>query len=342
MGEVVDLDHDAVDLVVEIVAMFLPVQTVIRDRVDRVECPNVFVDRKPESAEVVELGSVRWQVGAVARDLAELVGEERQLALSGLGGILLAQAPGRGVAGVDERLLTGGERSLVEPLERRPGHVHLAADFEQRWGGVPVAADHRGDIRDRCDVGRHVLTGAAVASRRCPQVPAVLVAQADGQAVELQLADERRRGTVETLDDAVGPRPEFVGIHRVVEAHHGDVVLDGVERRHDGTPDLLRRRVGRDQVGVFGFERAELADEVVVVGVADLGVVERVVALVVMGDPGAQIVDSAGGVSGHRIAPYPGRRRPQAPKASFVEIAWAVTFRPTSEVRRETRLAVET
>ena len=93
---------------------------------------------------------------------------------------------------------------------------------------------------------------------------------------------------------------------------------------------------------MLGLQHPQLAHEVVVVGVADLRVVERVVALVVVSDLRAEFVDPAGGVSGHRIAPYSRRRRPQAPNASFVEIAWALTFRPTSLVRRATRRAVET
>ncbi len=241
--------------------------------------------------------------------------------VGGLGGILLPKAAGRRVARIDERLVAGGERSRVEPLEGRRGHVDLTADFEQRRGRPVGITDRCGHVGDRRDVRRDVLARRAVASRRGADVLAVLVAQAHRQPVELQLADERRHGAVEPLDDAIGPRTEFVRVRRIVEAHHGNVVLDGIEGRDDGAADLLGRRVGRDEIGVLGFDRPQLADQVVVIGVADLGVVERVVPLVVVGDLGAEFVDADGGVSGHRIAPYPGCEWPQAPNASFVEIA---------------------
>ena len=46
----------------------------------------------------------------------------------------------------------------------------------------------------------------------------------------------------------------------------------------------LRRRVGGDQIGMLGLDRSERADQRVVVGVGDLGIVVRVIPLVVVGD----------------------------------------------------------
>ena len=43
--------------------------------------------------------------------------------------------------------------------------------------------------------------------------------------------------------------------------------------------DPLRRRVGRDELGVLGLERPQLVEQLVVLVVADLGVVEDVVAV---------------------------------------------------------------
>ena len=45
--------------------------------------------------------------------------------------------------------------------------------------------------------------------------------------------------------------------------------------------DALGGRVGRDELGVLLLQRAELAEERVELGVADLGIVEDVVAVVV-------------------------------------------------------------
>ena len=64
----------------------------------------------------------------------------------------------------------------------------------------------------------------------------------------------------------------------------GDAVGDRRERRGRGSSDDLGRRVGRDELGELLFERPKLDHQRVVVGVADLGLVEQVVALVVVPD----------------------------------------------------------
>ena len=53
----------------------------------------------------------------------------------------------------------------------------------------------------------------------------------------------------------------------------------------------LGGRIGRPQLGVGRLQRPKLPGQGVVRGVGDLGVVEGVVALVVMGDQPSQLVD---------------------------------------------------
>ena len=72
----------------------------------------------------------------------------------------------------------------------------------------------------------------------------------------------------------------------------GSAVLDDAEGGDGLAADALRRRVGRDELRVALFQAAQLAHEVVVLGVADLGAVEDVVAVVVVGDEGAQLLDA--------------------------------------------------
>ena len=55
--------------------------------------------------------------------------------------------------------------------------------------------------------------------------------------------------------------------------------------------DPLRRRVRRDQLGELVLERDQLVDELVVVEVADLWIVEDVVAVAVMVDLLAKLLD---------------------------------------------------
>src|SRR5712691_5263926 len=55
--------------------------------------------------------------------------------------------------------------------------------------------------------------------------------------------------------------------------------------------DSLRGRVGRDQFGMLGLQLLEFVDQFVEFGVADLGIVENVVAVLVVADLVAQGFD---------------------------------------------------
>ena len=124
---------------------------------------------------------------------------------------------------------------------------------------------------------------------------------------------------------------------------------------------------------MVGLELTELSDECVVVGVADLRVVERVVALVVVRDLRPELIDPQGrghrfvGVRGHRRRGYDvtqpqtipkfgassalsATRAPslgvvwffQAPSAKRVAADWSWTRLPTSAVSRAIRRATDT
>ncbi len=292
---VVDLDHDTVDLVVQVVAMLLPQQAMIGDLVDRRESLHVFVRREAQLTDPGQRGGMARELGT-PDDLAELIRPERQLARGGLGRVLLPQASGGGVAGVDERFVASGDGALVQSFESRRAHVHLAAHFDDgRHDSARWQSELVGNVGDRGHVGSDVFADLAVATSRRLHEDTVFVPDAHRESVELQLAHERRHLTVEPPGHTVGPRAQFAAVHCVVEAHHRDAVGDGRERRADRPTDLRGRRRGRLQLGMFGFERLQRADQVVVVGVADLGIVERVVSLVVVRDLDAQRIDAVGG-----------------------------------------------
>ena len=148
-------------------------------------------------------------------------------------------------------------------------------------------------------VGGDVLADPAVAAGRRLHEPAVLVAQAHRQPVDLQLAHERRRRAAEAAGDPVAPLRQLGLVHRVVEAGHRHAVDDRRERRRQRrATDLRGRRVGGDQLGMLGLELQQLADQQVEVGVGDLRAVERVVALVVIGDLLAKIRDTGSKIVG--------------------------------------------
>ena len=93
-----------------------------------------------------------------------------------------------------------------------------------------------------------------------------------------------------------------------------------LDRRELGGPraaDALRRRVRRAQLGMLGLERDELAEQRVVLGVADGRRVVDVIALVVLGDLGAQRARRGGAPRRSRGSDRPVRQRSRlAPKSA--------------------------
>ena len=229
LRDVVELDDHAVDLVVEIVTVILPMQAVCCHLVDGGERTDVVVHSEPEAGGELQHGDVARELRPTDH-FAELIAEEREVPTRCDRRILLTQAASGRVAWVDERLLPCGDGALVELFEARSGHVDLATHLDHRRRADGEIARN---VVDRGDIGGDVFTDASVAARRGLHEPAVLVPQADGQAVELQLAHERRCCTIETFGHPISPGSEFVAVHRVVEAHHRNAVGDRRERRAD-------------------------------------------------------------------------------------------------------------
>ena len=69
-------------------------------------------------------------------DEADAVGDHREGALGGLGGVLLAQGACGGVARVDEGLFSGLDASLVEGGKVGDREVDLAAHLDARGDGA--------------------------------------------------------------------------------------------------------------------------------------------------------------------------------------------------------------
>ena len=106
------------------------------------------------------------------------------------------------------------------------------------------------------------------------------------------------------------PRAQLLLAARVGEREHRLQVADLLELRDRLAADALRRRVGRDELGVLGLDRAQLVEQRVVLVVADLGVVEDVVAVAVVVELLAQL-GGADASSGRRSLDLRGGRREQ-------------------------------
>jgi hypothetical protein len=142
----------------------------------------------------------RVQRGAVggrlrpALHLAQAVGEEAQRPLRGHAGSSWRTAPAAALRGLTKVFSPFSRWRSLSALEVVAAHVDLAAHLQHRRR---VAAQAQRDLADGADVLRHVLAGLAVAARGGLHQHAVLVAQVDGQAVELELGgvfDRRRVG----------------------------------------------------------------------------------------------------------------------------------------------------
>ena len=188
------------------------------------------------------------------------------------------------------------------------------------------------DAADGAQVLRDVLAAPAVAAGGALDEGAVLVDERDGEAVHLRLADE---GEVVAAGEGGGasmPGAQLVLGEGVGEAEQRQAVLDDAERGDGLAADALRRRIRRDELRVALFELAQLAHEVVVFGVADLRAVEDVVAVVVVGDEGAQLLDAE--LDGLEVAvllhdaPSPWRKAHAGRRGGRVQYSTALDARP--------------
>ena len=239
------------------------------------------VGAKPVLAQPGEQLELALELEALPR--ADPVDPDGERAVGGDRRVLLPERPRGGVAGVRRELLACAGQPLVQRLEARDRQVRLATHLEQRR--QPVSEHAERDRSDRPQVDGHVLSLDAVAARGAADEHAVLVGEVDRQPVDLRL-EHVRDGLVraEALADVVRPLLERLGGRHLLERPHRRRMRDLLEalRRRGAYP--LRRRVGRDELGVRPLERSKLVVEGVVGRVGQLGIVENVVAVRVVRD----------------------------------------------------------
>ena len=295
-GDRVDLDHHAVDLVLDVVPVLAVVGDVFRHSGQVVHhLPPVTGGQSPRLERRVRLG-LRGR--AVAGAGADAVHHQAQRAGGGHPWVLLPQAAGGGVARVGERRLALLDQARVQVGERGHREVDLAAHLQElRHVGEAVGRGQPGrHALDAAHVGGDVLAGAAVAPGGGADQPALLVGQVDGEPVDLQLTQVGHRAARVALDP-VGPGGQLLVGEGVVEREHPLGVRDRGEVGGEGAADPLGGRVGGAQRRVFGLQRLQLPQLLVELGVGDGRRVEDVVAVLVFGQLLAE-----------RGVPLPGRR----------------------------------
>ncbi len=78
-------------------------------------------------------------------------------------------------------------------------------------------------------------------------------------------------------------------IQRVIQTQHGGTVRCLLESLTRLPSHALRWRIGRHQLGVFPLDRLQTPDERIVLGIADLRLVEYIILMFVMTDRLAQM-----------------------------------------------------
>jgi len=313
--DAVDLVDHAVDVERQLVAQLRDALVVGHQPLRAMHHRAQVVHRHAEGGDRIQRRAVRGRrVPALGH--AQPVGVEAQLLVGQPLGVELADRAGGGVARVDEGLLAALALAGIQALEVVAPHVDLAADLDQRRR---LATQPQRDLADRAHVLRHVLAGLAVAARGRLHEHAVLVAQVDGQPVELQLRAvlHRRR---------IGVQPQLAPHARVegLRAAGGGVGL-GADRQHRQrvlhrrqavehlADHALGRRVRGQQLGVRGLDRLQFLEQAVVLGVRDLRRVEHVVevgmVVELLAQPGGAL-GRAVGARPRRVVKQVGRHRP--------------------------------
>jgi hypothetical protein len=127
-AKLVDLDHEAIDLVVERLTVLLESLYVLHQRIEVLETLDQRVRAKAQLLHPLQhfpLGYRRLTVHPT-----ELVKEDIQRSRSGDGRIELSQRAGGRVARAGKQRQTARGAFLVEALEALPGHVDLATHLE--------------------------------------------------------------------------------------------------------------------------------------------------------------------------------------------------------------------
>ena len=229
------------------------------------------------------------------RHLAPAVREEAQRTRGRDARVLLAKRSGGGIARVGEDLAAGGFLPLIERLEILLRHVDFAAHLQH----VGRTGDALRNVGDRPHVWRDVLADRPVAARRREHQLTALVSDRAGQAVDLGLRRHRHEGVGGKVQESLHARDELGHLilgECILEAEHRPRMRDLGKRGRRRCAKPPRRRIRADQVRETLLQLAVLADQSVIVRVADLRRVPVVVELVVARDLLRQPHQPVGGI----------------------------------------------
>ncbi|MDP9481800.1 MAG: hypothetical protein M3P84_01090 [Chloroflexota bacterium] len=227
--EPVDLDHDPIGLVGQVVARLPPTLGELDDLLDVEAGLAIRVHREADGFEPIEGGGLAVHAaGLLPFPLEKLVEPGRQAPAGRHGRVDLTKGARATVARIGVQRQAGLAALGVDPGELGLRHEDLAARVERRR-----LLELGRDDRDRPQVGRDVLAGRAVAPGRTLDEAALLVVEADREAVDLELCDvaEVRRGFGgrRQAEATAHPRvegPQLVVTEGVAQRQHRPAVGD--------------------------------------------------------------------------------------------------------------------
>ena len=206
----VDLDHDAVDVVVQLVALGLPSAAEREHLVDRGHRARLRVDRQAQRLEEREQVVLCLRRIGDALERADRIGKEREAPLGRHFGSSWRNPPAavlRGFANI------GRPAASRARLMRSKSLLRMYASPRTSISRIAVSRSARGS-GESSGCWSYVLADRPVAARACRCEAAVPVDDRDGQAVDLQLALVGDGASGE-LRDACIERAQILFVERV-------------------------------------------------------------------------------------------------------------------------------
>ena len=297
--EAVHLVDDAVDVIAEIRALALDQAILRKELLDGMTDLGQGIGWQAPAFE--GLDDAHLGLGRKLRRLAPGIGKEPQRARCGDGGIKLAERTRSGVARVGKDLLARLNLFLIECREVLVGHVYFTTHLDQVRGPDLEPLRH---VMDGHDIGGDVLALIAVAASRRLHKLAVLVAQRDGEAVDLRFGGDIHRLIFMQIEEAADAAHEVARIllrETVGERQHGYRVAQLAEFLGRTGADAARWRVFSDQIGKARLDRLVALTQGIILGIRDQRRILLVIGSVVLRDLGGKCGQFGGGLEERQV-----------------------------------------
>ena len=273
----VHLIDDAVDVIRQLLAFAAN----LLEKVEQPPCTlhyrPLIADRQPEGCIPVEQrGMRRRHVRSFQH--ADPICKETQRALGGDARIKLSQAAGGCVARIGELLLPRFPLPRIEPFEIGFVHQHFAAHIEHcRWMRGMQPQWH-GSYRSY--VSGDVFARRAITARSRLNQNAVLVAQADREAIEFQFGGVLHFSIdLQSFTHSPIESGNIALVESVIQGKHRRRVPYLLELRQGLATDALCRRIGGDQVRMCLLQLDQLAEHLVVFGIRNDRIIEHIICM---------------------------------------------------------------